>query len=201
MKIKVLFIDVGGVLLTNGWDHVSRKLACKKFKLDFDPFENLHHLTFDPFERGKITLDDYLDRVVFTKKRNFTRSAFKQFIFSQSKPYEKMIDLIVYLKAKYQLKTVVVSNEGREINAYRIKKFKLTHFIDFFVTSTFVHLLKPDLDIFKMALDLSQAQVEDVFYIENTPMYIDVAKTLGIRGICHKDYETTRLALQKHGLK
>ena len=181
MKIKALFIDIGGVLLTNGWDHISRKLACKKFKLDFDEFENLHHLTFDPFERGKITLDEYLKRVVFTKKRNFTVSTFKQFIFSQSQAHEEMIDLIIYLKAKYQLKTVVVSNEGREINDYRIKKFQLTHFIDFFVSSCFVHLLKPDLDIFKMALDLSQVQVEEVLYIENTPLYIDVAKTLGIK--------------------
>jgi hypothetical protein len=28
--ITTLFIDIGGVLLTNGWDHLSRKLAAKK---------------------------------------------------------------------------------------------------------------------------------------------------------------------------
>jgi len=200
MKIKALFLDVGGVFLTNGWDHNSRKLACKKFGLDFEATEGLHRITFDTFERGKITLDQYLDRVIFTQKRPFSRADFKKFIFSQSKPFQEMIDLIIRLKKKYQLKTIVVSNEGKEINDYRIKKFKLKSFIDFFISSSIVHLLKPDFDIYTLALETAQVAPEEVIYIDNIAMYIDVAKELKISGICHHDYKTTVNALKKHGL-
>jgi len=136
--IMALFVDVGGVLLTDGWDHHARKRAAAHFKLEWAEMEDRHHLTFDTYEEGKLTLEYYLGRVIFYQKRPFTRAQFRRFMFAQSKPYSEMIKLVRKLKAKFGLKIAVVSNEGRELNAYRIRKFKLDGFVDSFVSSSFV---------------------------------------------------------------
>jgi len=163
--------------------------------------EDRHHLTFDTYEEGKLTLEEYLGRVVFYQKRPFTRAQFRHFMFAQSKPYLQMIELVRKLKAKYGLKIVVVSNEARDLNAYRIRKFMLAGFVDFFISSCFVHVRKPDADIFRLALDIAQVPARQVVYIENTPMFVQVAEGLGIRSILHTDYRSTRAKLASLGLQ
>src|SRR5271170_1185327 len=156
-RITHIFMDIGGVLLTNGWDHNSRKDAAKLFKLDWAEMEERHRLAFPTYELGKLTLAEYLNIAVFFKKRSFSRAQFRRFMFAQSRPYPKMLDLAVELKARYGLKITAVSNEARELNAYRIKKFKLDGFFDSFISSCFVQLRKPDVAIFRLALDISMA--------------------------------------------
>ena len=112
-----------------------------------------------------------------------------------------MIELIRKLKAKYGLKITVVSNEARELNAYRIRKFKLDGFVDAFVSSCFVHVRKPDADIFRLALDIAQVPARQVVYIENTPMFVQVAEGLGIQSILHTDYRSTCAKLASLGLQ
>jgi putative hydrolase of the HAD superfamily len=199
-EITTLFWDIGGVLLTNGWDHHARKRAATHFELELAEMEDRHHLTFDTYEEGKLTLEEYLDRVVFYEKRSFTRAQFRRFMFAQSKPYPKMIDLVAQLKLRHGLKIVVVSNEARELNSHRIRTFKLDRFVDCFVSSCFVHLRKPDADIFRLALDIAQVPARKVLYIENTPMFVQVAEGLGIRSILHTDYRSTRAKLSALGL-
>jgi putative hydrolase of the HAD superfamily len=200
VPITTLFVDIGGVLLTNGWDHDSRKLAAAKFHLDAAEMENRHHLTFDTFEVGKLTLEEYLDRVVFYRKRAFTPAQFRAFMFAQSKPFPETIELVAQLKARHRLKVAVVSNEGRELNAHRIRKFKLGEIADFFISSCIVHLRKPDTEIFRLALDISQTPARQVAYLENTAMFAKVAEGLGIRSVLHTDYESTRAKLASWGL-
>jgi putative hydrolase of the HAD superfamily len=199
--ITCVFLDIGGVLLTNGWDHHARKRAAQSFKLDLAEMEDRHHLTFDTYEEGKLTLEEYLGRVVFYQKRPFTRAQFRRFMFAQSKPYPEMIELIAQLKVRHGLKIAVVSNEARELNAYRIRQFKLGAFVDSFVSSCFVHVRKPDADIFRLALDIVQVPARQVVYIENTPMFVQVAEGLGIRGILHTDYRSTCAKLASFGLQ
>lgn len=157
-----MFLDIGGVVLTNGWDHLARRRAAKNFKLEWAEMEHRHNLNFATYEEGKLALGEYLSRVIFYRKRAFTRAQFKHFMFAQSKPYTAMIEMIVQLKIRYGLKIAVVSNEARELNAYRIRKFKLDRFVDAFVSSCFVHVRKPDADIFRLALDLTQARARQV---------------------------------------
>jgi putative hydrolase of the HAD superfamily len=199
--ITHLFVDIGGVLLTDGWVHRSRKLAAKTFNLNLEEMEIRHNQAFDTYELGKLTMEEYLSWVVFYEKRQFTPAQFRKFMFDQSKPYHKMIELIQRLKSRYGLKIIVLSNEVRELNSYRIRKFKLDGFVDFFISSCFVQLRKPDLDIFRLALDIAQAPARQVVYIENTPMFVRIAEGLGIRSILHTDYKSTCAKLSAFGLK
>ena len=198
--ITCLFLDIGGVLLTNGWDHLARKRAATNFELELAEMEDRHHLTFDTYEEGKLTLEEYLSRTVFYEERPFTRDQFREFMFAQSQPYPEMLALVAQLKVRHGLKVVVVSNEGRELNAYRIRTFELASLVDFFISSCFVHMRKPDVDIFRLALDIAQTPPEQVVYIENTPMFVQIAEGLGIHSILHTDYKSTGARLASFGL-
>jgi putative hydrolase of the HAD superfamily len=198
--ISCLLVDIGGVLLTNGWDHNARGRAAEYFGLDHDEMEGRHGLTYDTYEKGGITLDEYLNRVVFNKKRKFSRERFKRFLFAQSKPYPEMLDFLNQLKAQHSVKLVALSNEGREVNEHRVRKFKLASTFDAFISSCFVHYRKPDLEIYRLALDIAQTPARKVLYLENTAMFVKVARSLGIRGIHHTDFSSTRSALATHGL-
>ncbi len=199
-KTTTLFLDIGGVLLTNGWDRQARHLAVKTFNLDEEEVNERHHLTFDTYEAGKLSLNEYMNRVIFYEKRNFSKEQFKEFMFARSKPLPKMINLISGLKDKYKLRLTAVSNEGRELTEFRIRQFKLNELFDAFVASSFVHFRKPDVDIYKTALDISQVDPGDVLYLDDRHMFIEVAATLGINGIHHKKFETTKGELAKYGL-
>ncbi|MFN8486884.1 MAG: HAD family phosphatase [Caldilineaceae bacterium] len=198
--IKALFLDIGGVLLTNGWDRNMRKRAAETFALDYAEMDERHHLTFDTYEEGKLSLDEYLQRVVFYEQRPFTPDAFKQFMLAQSQPYPEMIELVKTLKARYSLKIATVSNEGRELTLYRLHQFKLTDFVDFFVSSCFVHYRKPDADIYRIALDIGQIEPNAIVYVDDRPLFVDIANSLGMHGLHHKDYAATKQALTKWGL-
>ena len=200
-SITTLFLDIGGVLLSNGWGHAFRSLAAKKFKLDLSELESRHSMVFVSYEEGKFTLSEYLKHVVFYEQRSFTQDQFRDFMFAQTTPFQDMIDLIQKLKEKYRLKIAVVSNEARDLNYYRIHAFKLNVFVDFFISSCFVHLRKPDADIFRIALDIAQVPAEQVVYIEDIPLFIEVAADMGIKGIRHTDYSSTVRSLAALGLK
>jgi len=199
-EITTLFLDIGGVLLTNGWDRRMRRHAAEQFRLNYEDMDERHHLTFDTYEEGKLSLDDYLSRVVFYEPRPFSPDAFRRFMFAQSQPKPEMIELVRGLKETYRLKVAAVSNEGRELTVHRIQTFGLGEFIDFFISSCFVHIRKPDVDIFRLTLDCAQVRPEQVLYIDDRKMFVEVAGTLGIGGIHHVDSATTRRALEENGL-
>jgi putative hydrolase of the HAD superfamily len=200
-EITCLFVDIGGVLLTDGWDHHARRRAAKTFELEWAEMESRHSLNFAIYEEGKLTLEEYLDRVIFHQKRLFTRAQFRRFMFAQSKPYPEMIALVARLKVQFGLKVFVVSNEARELNAYRIQKFKLDRFVDAFVSSCYVHVRKPDTEILRLAMDIAQVAARQIVYIDNTPMFVEIAETLGIRSVLHTDYKSTCAKLDSFGLQ
>jgi putative hydrolase of the HAD superfamily len=189
-------------MLTNGWDRRSREAAAKKFGLDVDELNDRHRMTFDTYEAGKLSLDEYLRRTVFCKDLPFTMDEFKAFMYDQSQAYPEMINLVRALKARHGLKIAVVNNEGRELNEHRIKTFQLGEFVDFFISSCFVHFRKPDADIWKVALDIAQVPTEEVVYIDDRAMFVQVARGLGLRAIVHdyKNVGQTRDALATMGL-
>jgi len=199
--IQALFLDIGGVLLTNGWDRQARGRAAERYRLEPDDFEERHHMTFDAYERGALNLDEYLNRVVFHRPRTFTREAFTAFMFSQSQAHEDMIALVRHLKEAFGLRVAAVSNEGRELMLYRIRLFGLSSFVDAFIGSAFIGHRKPELAIYRMALDVMQVPPEAIVYLDDREMFVQLARELGIRSIHHESYAATRAALASLGLR
>lgn len=198
--ITTLFLDIGGVLLSNGWGHESRKLAAETFHLNQEEMESPHRMNMIMHEQKKLSLSDYLNRVVFYEKRSFTPDQFREFMFRQSTPNGKMMEFIKLLKEQYKLKIAVINNEGRILNEYLINKFQLSQFVDFFISSCFVHHRNPDTDIFRLALDISEVPGEKDVYIEDLKSFVDIARSMGIKSVRHKNYISTSEVLATLGL-
>lgn len=198
-KIRALFWDVGGVLLTNAWDHEERDQAVGRFLLSKTEFEERHKELAPMFEEGKLTFDEYLERVIFYQPRTFSREEFKQFIFSLSKPKPQSLELARSLSAKYFMGTI--NNESRELNEYRIRNFGLAEYFDLFVSSCYVGLRKPDQRIYKLALDLTQHTPEECCFIDDRPPNIEGAAKAGFATVLMKDPQQLRRDLQALGVE
>ncbi len=182
-EIRALFWDVGGVLLTNAWDREQRMRALEHFHLDEEEFHDRHEMVVSSFERGKITLDEYLDRTVFYRSRPFTREAFKEFMFSLSQP---MPDVLSFAQSPADSEKDVmgtINNESRELNLYRIEKFGLRKIFRIFVSSCFVGFRKPERDIYRLAVELTQIAPEECVFIDDRALNLEQAARLGMKTI------------------
>lgn len=194
-EIHTLFLDIGGVLLTNGWDGEARKSAYAHFNLDPKEIEDLHKLNFDSYERDNMPLNDYIRRVYFSKARPFSMDDFKSFMFGQSQALPGMIDFFKNLKSQFHLKIVTISNEGREIMDYRRNHFDLDDFVDIFVVSGYVGYRKPDFNIYRLAVDVSGATFSSSIYIDDRKGFVDVGTEFGFNALQHISLEKTKAAL------
>lgn len=198
--VEAVLLDIGGVVLTKGWDRNARRRAAELFGYDHAEAENRHDMVFHSYEEGNLTLDQYLDQVIFFKDRAFRRDDYKAFMFAQSGSYPDMLQLIAALKAAYGLKIVALSNEGRELALYRVEAFGLSPLVDFFVFSSFVYLRKPDQRIYRLALDQVLLPLDHVVFIDDTPLNVEVARQIGITSIAHTDRDSTANELAEMGL-
>jgi putative hydrolase of the HAD superfamily len=188
---KILFFDIGGILLTNGWGHESRRKACEKFNIDYAEVDALHNFIFNVYEIGRITLDEYLDTVVFNHPRDFPREDFKEFMFSQSQELPEMLQWLKEWKKDSGYRIISINNEGRELNEYRVKKFKLHDCFDVFISSCEVKMRKPDPGIFQLAMGIAQAPPEQCIYFDDRIMFVHAAHKLGIRSMHHTSPAST----------
>jgi putative hydrolase of the HAD superfamily len=201
IAIKTLFLDIGGVLLNNGWGHESRNKAIDHFKLDGEAFNKRHLLTFETYEEGNLTIQEYLQRIVFYERRSFSPDDFIEFMFRQSTAFKDTILFFRAIKERYHLQVIALSNEGRELNAYRLAAFQLTSLFDAYISSSFVHRRKPDLVMFRMALDIAQAVPEHSLYIDDTLLFVEVIRGLGVNAIHYQGLDEAKRQLKEVGLR
>jgi len=199
--IRAIFWDVGGVLLTNAWDHTQRMAALEHFRLDEKEFHARHEMVVSSFERGKISLDEYLERTVFYQNRPFSRDEFRDFMFSLSQP---MPEVLAFARAltdsgKYFMSTL--NNESRELNLHRIEKYGLREIFSLFVSSCFVGLRKPESGIYRLAIEITQINPEECCFIDDRALNLECAAKLGMRTIQMQALEQLREELGKLGVR
>lgn len=183
MGIQALFFDVGGVLLTNGWDRSDRRQAVDHFRLDWDEFEDRHELVAPAFERGQLSLEEYLDRTVFYRVRSFSRQEFKDFIYGRSEPLPGSLALLGRLARSRKYLLATLNNESRELNAYRIEHFQLRDYFSVFFSSCYLAAKKPDQAIYRMALQLTQRAPEECIFTDDRELNLECARALGLNCI------------------
>ena len=198
--IKALFWDVGGVLLSNAWDHTQRGQALEHFGLDPKEFNERHELVVSSFERGKITLEEYLERTVFYRPRAFSREEFRNFMCSLSQPDPAALAFAKGLadSGKYRMGTI--NNESKELNLYRIEKFGMREIFSLFVSSCFVGLRKPEEAIYRLALDLTQQAPEECCFIDDRALNLEVARRVGMHTVEMDGVEQLQASLKQLGV-
>jgi putative hydrolase of the HAD superfamily len=198
--IRAIFWDVGGVLLSNAWDHTERAVVLQRFQLDEEEFHDRHEMVVSSFERGKITLDEYLDRTVFYRARPFTKEAFRESMFALSRPFPEVLAFAQALadSGKYFMGTI--NNESRELNNYRIEKFGMRKIFRLFVSSCYVGFRKPERDIYRLALETTQIPAEECCFIDDRALNLECAAKMGMHTIEMKGLEELRAELGKLGV-
>lgn len=200
-EITSLFWDIGGVILTNGWDHNSRAEAVKTFGLDADEFRERHDLSFPAFDAGQITLNEYLDRTLFYRARKFSKEEFTAFMFAQSKEYPETRAVLSDVARTGKYYVASINNEPRELNDYRIEAFHLRDEFQAFFSSCYLNHRKPEETIYKIALDVSQRPPERAVFIDDRPLNLENPRRLGMHAIQHKDAQQLRSDLRALGIK
>jgi putative hydrolase of the HAD superfamily len=199
--IHAIFWDVGGVLLSNAWDHTERAAALKHFRLNENEFHARHEMVVSSFERGKISIDEYLDRTVFYCDRSFTRDEFRDYMFSLTRPMPEVLRFARALAdfGRYFMGTI--NNESRELNLYRIDKYGLRETFRLFVSSCFVGLRKPESGIYQLAIEITQILPEQCCFIDDRSLNLECAAKLGMHTIQMQTLEQLRIDLEKLGVR
>jgi putative hydrolase of the HAD superfamily len=199
-EIHAIFWDVGGVLLTNAWDHTERAAALEHFHLDEKEFAPRHEMVVSSFERGQITLDEYLDRTVFYRDRPFTRDAFRNYMFALSQPIPEVLACARALAGSGKYFMGTINNESRELNLHRIEKFGLREIFRLFVSSCFVGLRKPESGIYRLAIEITQFHPEECCFIDDRAANLECPAKLGMHTIQMQTPEQLREELGKLGV-
>ncbi len=194
--INVLFLDIGGILLSDGWNHSSRMQAIDKYGLESIQFQKDHAVAFPLFENGKLTLEQYLDAVVFNVPRTFSKEEFTDFMLSKSQQLPDFLPWLIDWKKENKVKIFSINNEGKEFNDYRIKKFKLHACFDAFISSCEVGFSKPDPSIFKLALGIAQEAPGNCMYFDDRAIHVAIAKQMGINAFLHQGFEQSKQILE-----
>lgn len=199
-QIKNIFSDVGGVLGTNGWDHNSRRAAAAEFNLDYDEFEGYHKKVAEQFDSGAITLSQYLNATVFYDARSFSPDTFFAFMKTQSQPDASALAVMRSLKASGNFRMALINNESFELNDYRIKKFALADYFDSFYSSCYMGLRKPEAEIYRRALLISNASAEESVFIDDREENLEEPKKMRMNTILFVDAQQLRESLSALGV-
>jgi putative hydrolase of the HAD superfamily len=199
--ITTLFWDIGGVILTNGWDRGSRLEAAATFKFDYEEFQDRHDLAFPAFDCGQITLNEYLDRTLFYRARSFSGEDFTAFMFARSKecPDTRAVLADAARTGKYFIGSI--NNEPLELNQYRIETFHLRREFAVFFSSCYVRSRKPEETIFRIALEVTQRPPEQCVFIDDRPINLESPRRLGMGVIHHQNAQQLRSELRNLGVE
>ena len=179
-NISALFSDVGGVILTNGWDHGSRLRLVEQFQLDGEDFEDRHHFLSGALDCGQLTIDEYLDRSVFYRPRDFSKQSVREFMYAQSQPLPGSLELMARVAKPGKYLMATLNNESRELNLFRITQFGLRNYFSTFFSSCYLGVQKPHLPIYRMALDITQQPPEACVFIDDRPLNLECPRQLGV---------------------
>lgn len=200
-EITTLFWDIGGVILTNGWDADARRLAVDTFHLDWEEFHDRHDLSFPAFDCGNISLAEYLNRTLFYRPRSFTREDFTALMFAQSKEYPEARAVLDSLARKNKYFIGSINNEPFELNEYRIATFHLRRDFQVFFSSCYLHTRKPEETIFRTALEVTQRPPQECVFIDDRPLNLENPRKLGMNAIHYQNPPQLRSELQNYGIE
>jgi putative hydrolase of the HAD superfamily len=200
-EITTLFFDIGGVILTNGWDRGSRREAATAFHLDWEEFQDRHELSFPAFDTGHIKLNEYLDRTLFYRPRSFSREEFTSFMFAQSREFTDSRAILSALASSGKYFIGSINNEPFELNEYRIETFSLRRDFQVFFSSCYLGCRKPEENIFRIALEVTQRKPENCLFIDDRQLNLENPRRLGMHAIHFQNASQLRVDLQKYGVE
>lgn len=198
--ITTIFFDVGGVLLSNGWDTSSRQNCIESFGLDYEEFSDRHEFVSEAFETGRLSLEQYLNRTVFYRERDFSQSQFWEAMVGESQPNDEALAIADKLAEENDLLLATLNNESAELNRERIRRFNLDRYFTSFFSSGFLGVKKPDEAIYRIALEVTQRKPHECLFIDDRDINLEGARAEGMETVLFEDAAGLRSALSTFGI-
>jgi putative hydrolase of the HAD superfamily len=195
-----LFCDVGGVLLTNGWDTAARRRAAETFGIDFPEFQTRHEMLKTAFETGRLSINGYVHKAVFHQPRSFTPEDFKAFMFGQSQLLGETLEWVRALAKTGACRLFTLNNESRELHEHRVRAFRLDEVFRGFLASCYLGQVKPDEGIYLNALGIAACERQDAIFIDDRPLNVEPALALGLNAVRFQNLDGLRASLKEHGI-
>ena len=199
-EITAIFFDVGGVLLTNGWDRHSRRHCVESFGLDYEEFRDRHEFVADAFETGRMTIDRYLERTVFYRERAFTPETFQAGMVAESQAIPEALAVVEALAGSGKYLLATLNNESLELNQARIDRFELDRYFTAFFSSGFLGVKKPDQAIYRLALQITQRSPQECVFIDDRDLNLECAITEGMHTVHYDNPAQLRRELAGLGI-
>ena len=198
-EITTLFWDIGGVVLTNGWDRHARRNCVDSFGLDWEEFADRHEFVAHDFEVGRINLDQYLLRTIFYRDRPFQPGEFAAAMKAESQPLPGTLDLLAELAAAGHL-MLTLNNESLELNEHRISAFGLRDYFSGFLSSCYLGVKKPEPGIYRLAFQITQRRPDECLFIDDRSLNLECARDEGLNGIQFTSADQLRWRLTDAGV-
>jgi FMN phosphatase YigB (HAD superfamily) len=200
--IKTIFWDVGGVLLTNGWDKQQRTDVLGRLGVDLADYESRHEEANYFWERGLSTAEHFFNLTVLNQNPNLTFAELWPQVCAESRIlHPGNLDILGELAASGRYTLATLNNESRELNEYRLDAFRLRSLFDYFICSGYVHEMKPHPGIYRAAVEISGHVAETALFIDDKAENCDAAADLGMQTICFESPRQLRDELAQLGLK
>jgi putative hydrolase of the HAD superfamily len=198
--ITTIFFDIGGVCLSNGWDHEQRQMVAQTLGFDYEAFDSRHRQVVDSMERGQLTLENYLNWTLFYEPRPFTIEDVIREIQQLSTPFSETLELVKALRKSGRYLLATINNESRELNEYRIQRFELRDLFMAFFTSCYLGLVKPQPEHYRRAMQITQRSPDECLFVDDRPMNVEVAQILGMHPIQFKGADHLAADLRAAGV-
>lgn len=199
-SLPTLFFDVGGVLLTNGWDTAARKRAAETFGIDFPEFQTRHEMLKTAFETGRLNIESYVQKAIFHCPRSFGPDDFIAFMYRQSQPIGETLEWVRELSRSGRCRLFTLNNESRELHEHRVRTFQLDTIFRGFLTSCYLGQVKPDEDVYLNSLGIAACDRSEAVFIDDRPVNVESALALGLSAVRFEGLDALRAALDERGL-
>jgi putative hydrolase of the HAD superfamily len=197
----VILFDIGGVLLTNGWDHGDREQIFNRFGIDVTDYQERQSKLYEPWDTGRITADQFLSETIFHCPRPFTREEFWQAVLACSQWLEDgALGILEEIVASNRYLVGALNNEPRETNQYRFEHFGLSRWLRVRLSSCYLGLRKPDLAYYRRAIEILGVLPERILFIDDRIVNVEAAQQVGLRALHYEGAQKLRGELEELGV-
>jgi putative hydrolase of the HAD superfamily len=189
-KYSAVVFDLGMVLVPFDYKIMVKRLEEIEPGLGehfIDSYKSNYQIHRD-FERGEISVDDFVEMMLKVLDHKIDSETFKKFYSEIFTFNQNVIDLLPVIKKNYRL--FLLSNTNAIHHQYGWKDFPFIKHFENLILSHEVGAVKPEEDIYRAVEASSGLPSEEHIFIDDIKEYAEAAKKLGWDGLQFTGYDT-----------
>ena len=195
--VKQITFDFGGVYFTYDHNKLVHDLS-KELKISEQKIRETWPIRLYEYEKGNCTEDEFWKTFLTKLNKDHDTDRLHQIAIEQFKPIPGMQELIDELKKSY--KVGMLTNQTNwldEINS----KYNFYKQFDPLIISKNEGTRKPEQKIFKILIERSNCQPDEIVFIDDTMDYKEATEKAGIKFIHYKNKNQLVEELGKMGVE